>query len=146
MPWWGWIIVGTLLLGAEMLAIDAQFYLIFVGVAAIGVGLVGMVGIDMPLWGQWLLFAAASLGFMVLFRRKLYDALRGGIPDMPGEMTGNRITIPDELATGAECRVMHRGTHWTARNIGAETIAAGAPADIVDVSGLTLNVRAHIAE
>ena len=26
MPWWGWIIFGVVLLGAELLAIEAQFY------------------------------------------------------------------------------------------------------------------------
>ena len=143
MPWWGWVIVGTLLLGAEMFAIDAQFYLIFVGVAAIGVGLVGMVGLELPLWGQWLLFAVTSIGFMVLFRRKLYDQLRGGIPDMPDEMTGNRIEIPSDLPPGEECRVRHRGTHWTARNVGEQSIPAGSDADIVAVDGLRLNVRAR---
>ena len=28
MPWWGWIIVGVVLLAAELLAIEAQFYLV----------------------------------------------------------------------------------------------------------------------
>ena len=35
MTWWSWMVLGALLLGAELIAIDAQFYLIFLGVAAV---------------------------------------------------------------------------------------------------------------
>jgi len=30
MPWWGWIIFGALLLGSELMFIDAAFYLVFI--------------------------------------------------------------------------------------------------------------------
>lgn len=35
MTWWGWVIGGAILLGAELAFVDAQFYLVFVGTAAI---------------------------------------------------------------------------------------------------------------
>jgi membrane protein implicated in regulation of membrane protease activity len=44
MAWWGWLIIGIFLMGAELLGVDAAFYLIFVGSAAISVGLLGMIG------------------------------------------------------------------------------------------------------
>ena len=31
MAWYSWIILGTLLLGVELFAVDAQFFLIFIG-------------------------------------------------------------------------------------------------------------------
>ena len=34
MPWWGWMIIGALMLGSELLGVDAAFYLVFIGVAA----------------------------------------------------------------------------------------------------------------
>ena len=40
MNWWGWVIVGAIFLGAELTWVSAQFYLVFVGVAALCVGLV----------------------------------------------------------------------------------------------------------
>ena len=46
MQWWTWFVLGTLLLAIELFAIDAQFFLIFIGAAAIVVGLIGMLGID----------------------------------------------------------------------------------------------------
>ena len=45
MTWWSWMVLGALLLGAELFAIDAQFYLVFLGVSAILVGLASLLGI-----------------------------------------------------------------------------------------------------
>ncbi|MDH3648006.1 MAG: NfeD family protein [Gammaproteobacteria bacterium] len=140
MPWWGWIVVGGLLLGAEMFAIDAEFYLIFLGIAALLVGTTELAGLHLPIWGQWLLFAVLSLTSMVTFRQKIYNKVRGGIPDMEDTMTGQRVQISDELAPGDECRVAHRGTKWTARNVGQTTIKSGSDASIKSVDGLILNV------
>lgn len=140
MPWWGWIVLGGLLLGAEMFAIDAQFYLIFIGVAALSVGLVELLGVAMPEWVQWLMFAGLSVTFMVLFRGRLYGKLRGNIPDMADHMEGKRVLITEDLAPGAQCRVAHRGTNWTAQNIGQTPITSGTNAQIASVDGLTLHV------
>ena len=48
MPWWGWMIVGAILLGAELMVIDAQFYLVFLGLAAMAVGLADLTGVGGP--------------------------------------------------------------------------------------------------
>ena len=60
MTWWSWMVLGALLLGAELFAIDAQFYLVFLGVSAVLVGLTSLFGIVMPEWAQWMAFAALS--------------------------------------------------------------------------------------
>ena len=65
MTWWAWMILGAVLLGAELFAVDAQFYLVFLGVSAAVVGLATLFGITMPEWGQWLTFAAVSVAFFV---------------------------------------------------------------------------------
>jgi membrane protein implicated in regulation of membrane protease activity len=72
MTWWGWMILGAVLLGAELFAIDAQFYLVFLGISAALVGLAGMVGIAMPEWAQWTAFASLSLIAFFTFRKSLY--------------------------------------------------------------------------
>lgn len=33
MTWWSWMILGAVILGAELFAIDAQFYLVFPGIS-----------------------------------------------------------------------------------------------------------------
>ena len=42
MTWWMWMTLGAFLLGAELFAIDVQFYLVFLGVSAALVGLAGL--------------------------------------------------------------------------------------------------------
>ena len=48
MPWWGWITVGALLLVAEITIVDLEFYLVFLGVSALAVGLSLVAGFAMP--------------------------------------------------------------------------------------------------
>ncbi|NJO13497.1 MAG: hypothetical protein HC872_08575, partial [Gammaproteobacteria bacterium] len=65
MPWWGWLVAGIGLLAVEMFGIDAQFYLVFLGVSAILVGVLGLSGLSMPEWGEWLTFAVLSIVTML---------------------------------------------------------------------------------
>ncbi len=142
MPWWGWMIVGAALLGAEMFVIDAQFYLVFLGVAAAMVGLAGLTGLAMPEWTQWLVFAALSIFSMLAFRRRLYAKLRRPGGNVDERLTlGDRVRLPDGLAPGATGRVDYRGTTWSARNTGEVAIGAGDEAEIVEIDRLTLKVR-----
>jgi membrane protein implicated in regulation of membrane protease activity len=143
MTWWGWMIIGAILLGAEMLAIDAQFYLVFLGLSALLVGAVGLVGIVMPEWAQWAAFAALSLIAFFTFRQALYERIRGGAVGFRETISGDTVNIEEELAVGAEARTEYRGTNWTVRNTGEETIAAGSKARVVKVEGLTLHISAE---
>ncbi len=70
MPWWAWLVLGIGLLGVEMLVIDAQFYLVFIGLSAAVVGLLGLAGVDLPDWMQWLLFSALAIVAMIAFRKR----------------------------------------------------------------------------
>src|SRR5690606_23276070 len=143
MPWWGWLIVGVALLAAEMFLIDAQFYLVFLGVAAALVGLFGWAGIPLPAWAEWLALAAFSLITMIALRRRVYE--RGG--GRSGEVEqrvalGGRVVAPAPRAAGQTCRVDYRGSSWSARNVGEQPIEAGTEAVIAHVDGLTLHVKA----
>ncbi|HEY8519562.1 MAG TPA: NfeD family protein [Gammaproteobacteria bacterium] len=140
MPWWGWIVVGTLLLCAELFAIDAQFYLIFIGSAAIVVGLGGLIGFDLPMWVQWLAFAALSVVSMFTIRRQLYEKWHARPLGKVEDDVGKRVRIGQELEPGKSCRVEYRGSLWTAVNVGQRAIGAGDEARIEAVDGLTLRV------
>lgn len=141
MPWWGWISVGVLLLAAEMFAIDAQFYLIFIGAGAILVGLGLQLGIDLPVWGQWLSFAVISLISMFTLRKHLYGKLRGRAVGTVDSAIGSRVSLRESLEPGATCRMEYRGSTWTALNVGEKTIPADSGAVIDAVDGLTLRIR-----
>jgi inner membrane protein len=141
MPWWVWIIVGAILLGSELAFIDAQFYLVFIGTAALLVGMIGLGGINLPEWAQWLIFALLSIASMVFFRRQLYDMLRKHTDPMVTGPAGEEVTVTLDLAPETSCRVEYRGSTWTAKNASEQIIAAGSRARIVRVDGLTLQIR-----
>ena len=142
MQWWTWLILGILLLATELFAVDAQFYLVFLGAGALVVGLAMLIGIDLPVWLQWVAFAIVSLIFMVTIRKKLYEKLRTSPVKMGSEAVGQTITIGDELPPGGSCRAEFRGTTWKALNVGEATLPAGSVVRIDLVDGLTLHVRA----
>ena len=141
MVWWGWLIVGLLLMGAELTAVDAAFYLIFVGAAAICLGLVGLAGVTLPIWGQWLLFSVLAIGSMVLFRQKLYARLRGGAAGFENTAVGALVTVSENVPQGGRTRVRLRGSQWTAVNVGTAAIAAGADARVVKADGVDLRIE-----
>lgn len=142
MTWWSWMILGTLLLGTEMLAIDLQFYLVFLGISAALVGLAGLLGVAMPEWAQWAAFGVMALIFFFTFRRSLYEKLRSGAKGFSETMTGSYVDVTSDIAAGRETRLQYRGSEWTALNVGEKAIANGSRAEIVNVDGLTLHVRA----
>jgi len=142
MIWWGWMILGAVLLSAELIAVDAQFYLVFLGVSAALVGVAAILGITLPEWGQWLTFASLSLFFFFTFRRTLYVKIRGRGENYPESIIGETISLVDDLEPGAEARTQHRGTGWTVRNVDSQRISGGGRAKVVKVEGLTLHVVA----
>ena len=143
MIWWGWMILGAVLLSAELFAVDAQFYLVFLGVSAALVGVAATLGIILPEWGQWLTFASLSLFFFFTFRRTLYVKIRGGGENYPETIAGETINLDSDLAPGSEARTQYRGSGWTVRNVDSKTISGGGRARVVKVEGITLHVVAE---
>ena len=144
MLWWHWMILGGVVLGAELIAVDAQFYLVFIGVSAALVGLAELLGIAMPGWVQFTTFAVLSLVLCLSFRKVVYEKIRGGgATNFRETIAGETVNIQVDLAAGSESRTEFRGTKWTVRNTGVAVIPAGARARVVKVEGLTLYVEAE---
>lgn len=141
MTWWAWMIIGAVLFGAELFAIDAQFYLVFLGLSAAVVGLLSLFGLGMPEWVEWLVFSALALTSMFTFRRSLYEKIHGNVPGFRAGVTGNFIDVLADLDAGQSTRASFRGSNWTVVNDGRDRIAAGQRALIVRNEGLTLYVR-----
>lgn len=140
MTWWGWVIAGAILLGAELFFVNAQFYLVFIGSAAI---LVGLATLMLPLeeWLQWGLFAALAIVSMVTFRSRIYRRVRGATPALETGPQGGVIILPAALGAGDSCQAEYGGSYWTVRNDGNTPLPAGSRARIVAVQNLTLLVR-----
>ena len=142
MPWWRSSILGVVLLGLELLAVDAQFYLVFAGLAAVVVGLLGLVGLELPVAGQWLLFGVLAVAAMFTLRRPIYAKLMNKPFGNVSTDLDQRVTLTQDLAPGKSCRIEYRGSGWTALNIGEEVILSGSTARIDSIDGVTLRVRA----
>lgn len=142
MAWWSWCIIGVVLFGVELFAVDAQFYLVFAGLAAIVVGLVGLVGIELPVWTQWVAFAVLSIGAMFTLRKQIYVKLMSKPLGKVSSDVDQHVVLNQELAPGKTCRIEYRGSGWTAVNTGRRVIGIGDTARIDSIDGLTLNVRA----
>jgi membrane protein implicated in regulation of membrane protease activity len=145
MQWWAWIAVGAVLLGSELAFIDAQFYLVFIGGAALVVGALDFVGLVPADWMQWALFALLAVSSVVIFRRRIYDRMRRKLPDMKQAPVGGTLVLPASLHPGESCRLEYCGSSWNATNGGASLILAGQTARIDRVNGLTLVIHGEVS-
>lgn len=141
MVWWGWIVIGLGLMIAEMAAVDAAFYLVFVGFAAVLTGLVGLAGIDLPIWAQWITFAVLAITTMVAFRHRLYSKLRGEPIGFTDQVDGRHVNVLEDVKAGGSTRVEFRGSRWSAVNVGEQAINAGEEAVITAAEGSLLRIR-----
>lgn len=141
MAWWIWIVLGAVLLAAELFLIDAEFYLVFLGIAAIAVGFLDAAGLDAPAWVEWLAFAALSVVTLVGFRRRFYAKLKPVAAGFADALVGETGVVREALAPGARGPAELRGTTWTAHNVGSDAIPAGARVTVERSEGLVLKVR-----
>jgi membrane protein implicated in regulation of membrane protease activity len=140
MTWWGWTIAGAILLGAELFFVNAQFYLVFIGSAAI---LAGLATLALPLAPavQWLLFGLLAIVSMMAFRSRIYQRFRGQFPPMRTGPVGGLIELKTPLAAGESCQAEHGGAFWTVRNDSDQPMPSGSRARIAAVQNLTLLVK-----
>ncbi|MEM7763148.1 MAG: NfeD family protein [Pseudomonadota bacterium] len=143
MVWWGWIVLGLLLMAAELALIDAAFYLLFIGLSAVLTGVLLVAGIPMALWLQWVVFGVTGAVTAVLFRQSLYDKLRGQPIGFEDQVDGRQVAILEDVAAGDETRVEFRGSRWDATNVGSRTLKAGEKAIILKASGSRLEIDAR---
>ena len=142
MIWWQWCVLGALLLGAEI-AIDAEFYLVFLGISAVAVGLIGRTPVALPMWGQWAAFSFISVAALLLFRSRIYNKIRGQTPDLKEGVAGQVAIMNELIAPGEIGSATLRGAVWQARNVGSEPLAAGSRAVVEETKGLFISVRAE---
>lgn len=139
--WWQWLVLGLALMAAE-LATPGGFYVIFFGLSAVIVGLLAGVGLAGPLGMQLLLFSALTVGFLILFRRRVLRWFQSE-PQRPpvDRLVGEVGTSTEDLAPGQVGRVELHGSTWSARNGSAHAILRGARVTVTAVDGLMLFVE-----
>jgi hypothetical protein len=137
-----WVVLGLVLLLGEVLT-PGGFFIIFFGAAALVVGLLKALGLEMALSFELMLFALLSIMGLLFFRKPLQQKFRQLTPDiLPDELKGESGTALEEIAAGATGKVELRGTAWSAVNAGELTLPEGCACLVERVDGLTLTVRA----
>ena len=140
MAWWFWILMGAVLLAAEVI-ISADFYLVFFGVSGLVVGLLVLAGIQLPAWSQWLLFAVLAVAGLAVYRRRWKRRLMSADREMLPELVGEMGVAHGGIDVGARGRVVLRGVDWDACNVGEAKLRDGDRCAVTGVDGLTLHVR-----
>lgn len=134
-----WLAAGLVLVVAE-LATPGGFVIIFFGIAALLVGVLGLLGVVTSATIQFLLFSLLSVGSLALLRKRLQSRLRTPAASNVDSLIGD-LAIPQErLSPGVVGRVEVRGSSWSARNTSSVTIDVGQRARVAGVDGLTLAV------
>ncbi len=142
MIWWGWVLLGAILLAAELTFIDAQFYLVFVGASAVAVGITSHAYPSLSPALQWALFGAISIATVLTFRRSIYARLRGNTSvEVETGPVGRELALPQSLAPGESCQAEFRGSHWTVTNGSEQSLIEGTRVRVVRVQGLALVVE-----
>ena len=134
-----WLAAGLALVVAE-LATPGGFVIIFFGIAALIVGMLGIVGAVTSVPLQFVLFSLLSVGSLALLRNRLQSKLRTPSASNVDSLIGD-LAIPQErLSPGVVGRVEVRGSTWSARNTSNVTLDPGQRARVAAVDGLTLAV------
>ena len=142
MDWWIWILIGLLLALAELVT-PGGFYILFFGIGALTVGLLGLAGMSGPAWLQVFLFSVISVAALWLFREKLLQLSQVKTAAPVDSFVGETARVTQDIAVNDMGKVELRGTSWNARNVGSTPLACGARCVVERVDGLTLFVRAE---
>lgn len=142
MEWWIWILLGLLLLLAELLT-PGGFYIIFFGIGAVVVGVLAGFNAAGPLWFQFILFSILSVLTLWLFREKLLQLTQGERRKNVDSLVGETAVATEEIHLNAVGKAELRGTSWNARNVGDRPLTRGQRCIVERVEGLTIFVRAE---
>lgn len=136
MAWWMWLVLGLALTGLELVSAGG-FYLVFFGLSALLIGTLELAGFGGPIWLQWFLFTALSVGLLALFRNPLLKALRPR--DLPvDQLAGEIATAVDDIPAGGVGRAELRGSAWSARNLHHGPLVKGQRCRVQRVEGLMI--------
>lgn len=140
MDWWMWMALGFVFLVLE-LATPGAFFIMFFGLGAITAGVLAGLGVAESSLARWLIFTIASVGYLLVFRRKLQKRVQAP-PQVDVDSLVGVLAVPQEpLQPGAVGRVEVRGSTWNARNLGPAALNPGQRCLVVSVDGLLLGVR-----
>ena len=139
MTWWYWLVLGLILVGAEI--VSPGFYLLFFGIAALAVGTLAGLEIIQQTWLEWLLFSVLAVASLLLLRGPLLRMTRHAPIQTMDSMVGESATLLEDLPPGHTGKAELRGTTWTTRAEGSSVLTRGQHVIVTRVDGLMLWVK-----
>jgi len=142
LTWWAWLILGGILMAAELL-LSTGFFLFFFGVGAALTGCLVALGLLPSFAAQGIAFVVISFASIVLLRKPLLAKFhfRNKAHVAVDSLIGQTAIALDAMAPQCAGKVELRGACWSAWNTGSEPIALNARCRVDKVEGLTLHVR-----
>ena len=140
MAWWIWILIAFALLALEFTT--ATLHVGFFAVGALVVGALVGFGVEMPLWGEILVFTLVSLIAFFFVRPIVMRRLRLDEKKVVDSLVGEQATAMDDIAVGGVGRAEMRGSTWNARNVGETALLRGQRCTVTEIEGLVLLLRA----
>jgi len=126
MDWWIWILLGLVLLLAELVT-PGGFYILFFGLGGIAVGLLSVFEAAGPIWFQIVLFSIISVFSLWFFREKLLELTRGPSMDRVDTYIGETAVILEDISINGIGKAEMRGTPWNTRNVSGRPLTRGEP-------------------
>lgn len=140
MAWWIWILIGVALLTVEFASTTMHLGLFAVG--AFVVSILVAVGVDLPLWGQLLVFTGVSIFSLLFIRPILVRKLRLHETRTVDTLVGEQAVALDEIGPAGLGKAEMRGSTWSARNVGETVLLRGQRCVVAGVEGLVIHIRA----
>ena len=140
MTWWIWIVIGFVLLALEFTA--ASLHVGFFAVGGFVVGLLMLVGVDMPVWAQLIIFTATSLVAFFFVRPVLVRKLKLDQKKVVDSLVGEQAIAMEEIPAQGLGKAEMRGSTWSARNVGETALNRGQRCVVTFVEGLVIHVKA----
>ena len=125
MTWWLWVLLGMLLLVAEM-ATPGGFFAFFFGLSGLVVGVLVALEVAGPIWLQWVLFAVIAIGALALLRGPLQARMNVSTDGKAVDsLVGEAAVVTTEIPAGGSGKVELRGSSWNARTDAGPALALG---------------------
>jgi membrane protein implicated in regulation of membrane protease activity len=140
MSWWIWVLIGVALLASELAT--TTMHIAFFAVGAFVVAILVGAGLDIPLWGQVVIFTGVSVLSFFFLRPWLVRKLGLTKVRVVDSLVGEQAVALDEIGPAGLGKAEMRGSTWSARNIGETSLARGQRCVVAAVEGLVIHVRA----
>jgi membrane protein implicated in regulation of membrane protease activity len=140
MSWWIWVLAGLALLAIEFASTTMHIGLFAIG--AFVVAILEGLGVEMPLWGELVVFTGVSLIGLFFIRPWLVRKLNLHVKRDVDTMIGEQALALDDIPPAAVGKAEMRGSTWSARNIGETQLIRGQRCTVARIEGLVLHIRA----